>query len=78
MIRGFINLNRKNMALRNKIKYNDLLRFITRHMDDWGEIINASPRQVRECFKEITEFLLDEGCRFKIERTYGKHDWMCC
>lgn len=41
-------------------------------MEDWDAIINPTFTDVRNCFKEITECLIDEGCRFKIERTYGK------
>lgn len=35
-------------------------------MDRWTHIVNPGFRHVRNCFKEITECLLDEGCRFRI------------
>ena len=35
-------------------------------MAEWRELVNPDFRQVRACFKEITECLLDEGCRLKI------------
>ena len=46
-------------------------------MSDWDEIVNPTIRQVYECFKEVTECILDEGCRFKIKRRYGLHGYMC-
>lgn len=45
---------------------------------EWNEIINPTLTQVTDYFKEITECLLDEGCQFKIKRTYGKGEHMCC
>lgn len=66
------------LARRLKVKYYRLPIFISECMEDWREIINADFTQVKACFKEIIECLLDEGCRFCIERTYGPHDWICC
>ena len=68
----------KVMARRNKVEYHHLPHFIAGCMEDWREIVNADLRQVTRCFKEITECLIDEGCRFRIERTYGRRDTMCC
>ena len=66
------------MARRHRVKHSHLPMFIAECMEEWGEVINPKFSQVRACFKEITECLLDEGCRFRIERTYGKGDRMCC
>lgn len=66
------------MARHHRVMHNQLPNFIGECMEEWGEIINPTLSQVRDCFKEITECLLDEGCRFKIIRTYGKDDHMCC
>ena len=68
----------QKMARRHRVKHHELPKFIGECMEEWGEIINPTFTQVRDCFKEITDCLLDEGCRFKIERTYGKYGHMCC
>lgn len=68
----------RHMAKRHKIKYESLPRFISECMEEWREIINPDFRQVKDCFKEITECLLDEGCRFKIKRIYSKGGQICC
>lgn len=66
------------MACHHRVEHYQLPEFIGDCMAEWGEIINPNFAQVRDCFKEITECLLDEGCRFKIERTYGKNGHLCC
>ncbi len=68
----------QKMARHHRVKHHQLPEFIGDCMEEWGDIINPTFTQVRDCFKEITECLLDEGCRFKIIRTYGKDDHMCC
>lgn len=54
------------MARRHGVKTDDLPAFIAECMLEWRDIINPDFRQLRDCLKEITECLLDEGCRFKI------------
>ena len=49
------------MARRHNISYSQLPRFIAECMAEWREIINPGLNCVRDCFKEITECLLDEG-----------------
>lgn len=66
------------MARRHRIDYMHLPRFIAECMAPWRRIVNANFRQVKACFKDITEALLDERCRFKIERTYGPKEYICC
>lgn len=68
----------QKMARHHRVKHHKLPEFIGDCMEEWGDIINPTFTQVRDCFKEITECLLDEGCRFKIIRTYGIDDYMCC
>lgn len=68
----------RKMARHHRVKHNQLPKFISERMEEWGDIINPTFTQVRDCFKEIIECLLDEGCRFKITRTYGKGGNMCC
>lgn len=57
--------------------YLSLPYFIGVSMEDWGRIVNADFNEVKACFQEIYECLLDEGCRLRIERSYGKHGYMC-
>ncbi|WP_290393663.1 hypothetical protein [uncultured Duncaniella sp.] len=66
------------MAHLHRVKHSRLPIFIAECMEEWAYIINPTFTQVRDCFKEITECLLDEGCRFRIKRTYGKGNHMCC
>lgn len=67
-----------SMAHHHRVKHSALPGVIADCMGEWGEIINPTFTQVRDCFKEIIECLLDEGCRFRIERTYGKGGYICC
>ena len=66
------------MARRHHLDHDDLPLFISQCMERWARIVNASLSQVVACFKEITECLLDEGCRFTIIRTYAPHRRACC
>ncbi len=36
--------------------------------DDWFDISCPTPNDVRDCFKEVTDDLIAEGCHFKIKR----------
>lgn len=66
------------MARRHRISYAELPTFIAECMAEWREVINPRCSQVADCFKEITEHLLAEGCHFRIERTYGSDGTPCC
>lgn len=66
------------MARNNNVKHADLPAFISYCMSGWRDIVNPDFNDVRNCFKEITECLLDEGCRFHIVRTLGKNRHCCC
>ena len=66
------------MAIRHHVGHSELPAFIAECMEEWREIDRASLSKVKDCFKEITECLLDEGCRFKIVRTYGRDGSVCC
>lgn len=68
----------RRMARRHGVKFEGLPRFISDCMGEWRELVNPTFRQVEGCFKEITECLLDEGCRFRIVRTYGARGFRCC
>lgn len=65
------------MARRNRLKPSRLPLFIAERMAEWGQVINPTFAQVRDCFKEITDLLLDQGCRLKIIRTHGKSAHTC-
>lgn len=60
------------MAKRHKEKFSDLPWFISQCMWEWREIINPTVNQTKECFREITDNLIEEGCRFRVIHTYGK------
>lgn len=66
------------MARRNRVRYSGLPYFIAECMHEWGEIVNADLASARRCIKEIHESLLDEGCRTRIVRTYGRNEFRCC
>lgn len=54
------------MAARHRVSYPELPAFISECMSEWRDIVNPDFTEVRNCFREITECLLDERCRFKI------------
>lgn len=68
----------RKLAARLNIAPHKLPLLIGDAMKEWREIINPTFNQVQDCFKEITECLLDEGCRLKIKRTHGPHGFICC
>lgn len=66
------------MARRLRVPYKKLTDFIADCLCEWGEIVNADFNQAQACFKEIVECLVDEGCRLRIRRKYGKGGAMSC
>lgn len=56
----------RRMARRHGVGFDDFPQYISECMAEWRELVNPDFRQVRACFKEIAECLLDEGCRFRI------------
>lgn len=66
------------LAKRLKVSITGLPGLIAESMDDYAAIINAGLSDVQACFKEITECLLDEGCRFRIARQPGRNGFLCC
>ena len=65
------------MARRHKVRYSQLPRFINECMAEWDEIPLPGVRDVRACMKEIIECLIEEGCRLRVSRTYGRHGYRC-
>lgn len=66
------------LAKRLQISMKQLPGFIRDSMDEYRDIVNATFSQVRDCFKEIIECLIDEKCRFRIERHTGRHGFCSC
>lgn len=65
------------MARKNNVKYSNLPTFISENMSEWREIINPTLNQTKDCFSEIIDALLEEECRFRLERTYGDKNFQC-
>ncbi|MDE6793837.1 MAG: hypothetical protein K2J63_00850 [Muribaculaceae bacterium] len=65
------------LARRLKVPTLKLPSYISCHIDAWDDIEKPSLSNTRECFKEITERLLDEGCHFQIKRISGANDYIC-
>lgn len=72
------NTEARRLARRLDVSFVKLPKLISDSMDEWSYIVNPTLTQVRDCFKEITECLLDEGSRFRIHRTIGYRNFICC
>ena len=66
------------LAKRLNVGIHDLPMQIAESMSEWDEIVCPLPSHVKDCFKEITECLLDEGCRFTIERKPSANGYTTC
>lgn len=66
------------LSRRLNVSMLQLLDVIKDSMKEYTEIPNADFRQVQECFKDITDCLVNEKCPYRIERKYGKHGYICC
>lgn len=66
------------LAGRLKVPLIDLPLEIAESMSEWNEIVCPLPSHVEDCFKDITECLLDEGCRFKICRKSARNGYIAC
>lgn len=65
------------MARKNNVKYSKLPSFIFECMSEWREIINPTIKQIKDCFTEIMDALIEENCRFRLIRTYGSNNFQC-
>ena len=65
------------LARRLKVPVEDLPQKISESevFEEYRHIVNADLADVEECFKLATDFLVDEGCHFKIIREPGKHGY---
>lgn len=75
--------NTLQLAKRHKVAIHELPEFISNYIYEWMEEnevdeYTGGRSDVVACFKEITECLLDERCKFNIQRTYGKDGYSCC
>lgn len=64
------------LAKRLKVTLSSLPLEIAYAMSEWDEIVCPMPSDVRNCFKEITECLLDEGCHFRINRKFSPNGFI--
>lgn len=56
----------RKLARRLRVEPLALPGAIADAMSAWEDIVCPLPSDVRDCFKDITECLLDEGCRLRI------------
>lgn len=67
-----------DLARRLKVPMTELPDLIGGSVDDeYFEIINPSPRQVRNCFKEILDNFTIEKCRFRLIRKAAASGYTC-
>ncbi|MCM1220735.1 MAG: hypothetical protein NC548_40220 [Lachnospiraceae bacterium] len=66
------------LAKRLKVSLSDLPLAITESMSEWNEIPCPLPKDVRACFKEITDCLIDEGSRFIIKIKPSPNGYFPC
>lgn len=67
-----------NLSRKLNVSMSQLLDVRKESMEEYTEIPNANFLQVQECFKDITDSLVNEKCPYRIERKYGKHGYICC
>ncbi len=68
----------KKLAKRFKVTLLNLPFEIADSMSEWDELVCPLPSDVRNCFKEITECLIDEGCHFRIKRKSAQNGYVTC
>lgn len=66
------------LAKRLKVTLLNLPLDIANSMSEWDEIVCPLPSDVHNCFKEITECLIDEGCHFCIHRKAANNGYITC
>ncbi len=67
-----------HLAQKLKVPLQSLPSEISKEMSEWGNIVCPTPRDVRDCFKELTECLIDEGCHLRIQRQESKNGFISC
>lgn len=66
------------LAKKLKVSVQDLPKEIAESMSDWNDIVCPLPKDVRACFKEITDCLLEDGCHFIINRNPSQNGYISC
>lgn len=68
----------QRIARNHRIWFDEIPQLIFFSTAEWRELVNPGFNNIADCFNEITECLLDEGCRLRIKRTYGPGGFYCC
>ncbi len=66
------------LAKRLSVTLRELPTEISRSMEEWEELRCPTPSDVRDCFKDITECLIEEGCQLRICRAPAKNGYTAC
>ena len=66
------------LARRLKVHHYQLPQHIAECMSEWKELTNPSFKDVQDCFEEMIECILNEGCKFRIQRIFNRRGWACC
>ena len=61
-----------------KVHHYQLPQHIAECMSEWSEVANPSLKDVQDCFGEIIECILNEGCKFRIRRYFDRRGKVCC
>lgn len=65
------------LARKLKVRYVELPYYITLYMEEWRKVVNPTLSMAKDCFCEIYDNFLAEGCRLKMIHTYGKNHYQC-
>ena len=66
------------LARRLKVHHYQLPQYIAECMSEWKELTNPSLKDVQDCFDEMIECILNEGCKFRIRRIFDRRGRACC
>lgn len=69
--------NAFKLAKRLRASMTELPGIINDSMEEYADIINPTPGQARDCFRDILNRLSYEKCKFQLIRTYGPHGYHC-
>ncbi len=65
------------LAKRLRASMTELPGIINDSVAGYGDIVNPTIGQVRDCFRDILSRLSYEKCKFRLIRTYGSHGYRC-
>lgn len=66
------------LAKKLSVSLKELPTEISRSMEEWGTLPCPTPSDVKDCFKDITECIIEEGCHLKICRSPSKNGYITC